>query len=545
MCSFWASVSDSSTSVRGKAAAHALFPPKGEEQKKSEVERERHETRGRLPADAGLSNLSTWDDAAVLRRSSFLPLATVLVTAATCAAAQAAITPDAGGFRSLLPVGQGETADVFETASYLGTGTPPASFENQRTMFEALPKAGPDVSTADLGRYFKAAPFGVPAGEPAESVSPRVGVTITRDAYRVPHVEGTTRPDVMWGAGWVVAEDRLFLMDVLRRTARGRMTAFIGPGPNGENVAADVAQRQVTDYSDPELEAMAQRLADSGPEGAQVIRDVDDYLAGVNAYIADARNDPRLMPGEYALIGQPLPAVLSRGRRGDRRTGQRVLRPRRRRRAQGRRCLPGGVVAFWPQGAARRSSPTSAPRRIPRRRSPPPSASRSTTRARPATAASALPDPGTLTDARVVRDASATGGGSRDAPRWLARLRARGGLRLPRHASNAMVITAKESASGIPLLVAGPQVDFYAPSLFHEIDLHGPGISVRGVGIPGLGPFAVIGHGKDFAWSITTAQGDNTDTFAERLCEPDGSARTLTSVHYVRGKTLRAARTTR
>ena len=32
--------------------------------------------------------------------------------------------------------------------------------------------------------------------------------------------------------------------------------------------------------------------------------------------------------------------------------------------------------------------------------------------------------------------------------------------------------------------------------------------------------FPIAGRGSDFAWSVTTAQGDNTDVFAEKLCEP-------------------------
>jgi acyl-homoserine lactone acylase PvdQ len=107
------------------------------------------------------------------------------------------------------------------------------------------------------------------------------------------------------------------------------------------------------------------------------------------------------------------------------------------------------------------------------------------------------------------------------------------GLPVKRHASNAMVIPAAESKSGNPLFVAGPQVDFYSPSVFLEMAVTGPGIRARGVGVPGVGPYVLIGRGEGFAWSITTAQGDLADEFAEKLCEPDGSKPTLESDHYV------------
>src|SRR5205807_3074254 len=41
------------------------------------------------------------------------------------------------------------------------------------------------------------------------------------------------------------------------------------------------------------------------------------------------------------------------------------------------------------------------------------------------------------------------------------------------------------------------------------------------------------GHGIDFAWSGTSANGDNEDTFVERLCNPDGSRPTDASTHYL------------
>ena len=34
------------------------------------------------------------------------------------------------------------------------------------------------------------------------------GLQILRDSHDVPHIYGTTRADVMFGAGWVAAEDR-------------------------------------------------------------------------------------------------------------------------------------------------------------------------------------------------------------------------------------------------------------------------------------------------------------------------------------------------
>ena len=52
-----------------------------------------------------------------------------------------------------------------------------------------------------------------------------------------------------------------------------------------------------------------------------------------------------------------------------------------------------------------------------------------------------------------------------------------------------------------------------------EEDLHGPGIDARGAAFAGVNLFVELGHGRDYAWSATTATSDNVDTFAEQLCK--------------------------
>ena len=97
-----------------------------------------------------------------------------------------------------------------------------------------------------------------------------------------------------------------------------------------------------------------------------------------------------------------------------------------------------------------------------------------------------------------------------------------------------MLVDAKHSVGGRPLAAMGPQVGYYSPQIFLEYELHGPGIDVRGVSFPGASPYALIGHGKDFAWTGTTPNGDTVDTFAEQLCNPDGSQADVRLDPYIR-----------
>ena len=90
----------------------------------------------------------------------------------------------------------------------------------------------------------------------------------------------------------------------------------------------------------------------------------------------------------------------------------------------------------------------------------------------------------------------------------------------PAFASNALLVGAKKSATGHPLFVAGPQVGYFFPELFAEMELTGAGFDVRGAVFPGV-PLVLIGRGPDFAWSATSSQADNLDLFVETLCGDD------------------------
>jgi acyl-homoserine lactone acylase PvdQ len=52
-----------------------------------------------------------------------------------------------------------------------------------------------------------------------------------------------------------------------------------------------------------------------------------------------------------------------------------------------------------------------------------------------------------------------------------------------------------------------------------EVDIHGGGLDARGATVPGVNLWVLLGHGRDYAWSATTATSDNVDTFAEVLCK--------------------------
>ncbi|HUX85417.1 MAG TPA: penicillin acylase family protein, partial [Chloroflexota bacterium] len=53
-------------------------------------------------------------------------------------------------------------------------------------------------------------------------------VEILRDSYGVPHIYAQTERDLFYGLGFAMAQDRLWLMDYLRRKATGRLAELLG-----------------------------------------------------------------------------------------------------------------------------------------------------------------------------------------------------------------------------------------------------------------------------------------------------------------------------
>src|SRR5271155_5203791 len=54
-------------------------------------------------------------------------------------------------------------------------------------------------------------------------------VTVERDNWGVPHIRASSVEDLAEAQGYVVAQDRLWQMDLLRRVARGQLSEVFGP----------------------------------------------------------------------------------------------------------------------------------------------------------------------------------------------------------------------------------------------------------------------------------------------------------------------------
>ena len=113
------------------------------------------------------------------------------------------------------------------------------------------------------------------------------GVTVERDGWGVPHIRAASLEDMAEAQGFVMAQDRLWQMDLLRRVARGQLSEIVGP----EALPID-RQFRTLNFS---------RAADRDVQlmNADSRRAVDAYSRGVNHFIEQHQNR---LPLEFALL---------------------------------------------------------------------------------------------------------------------------------------------------------------------------------------------------------------------------------------------------
>lgn len=453
-------------------------------------------------------------------------LAVAAVPAGAAAQPPSVDAPVFEGFRSVLAQGEGQQLNAVEFGAYQASGDPPETYTNQQPLYVDIMPRVTSLKPADLDRYYKRTEFGQIPGGVGTDYSPRAGVRVIRDAaFGMAHIYGEKRSDVMFGVGYATAEERLFAMDILRHAAKGTLAELIGPD------GAEMDREQLTDqnFTDEELTEQFNALPEKfGPAGARGRQDVLDYIAGINARIEEARNDPSKLPAEYpALNVQPedweisdsvamavlLVSQFTVSNGGEERNAAIRQEFRKRFGKRWRRHFNDFRAVDDPEtytvAAARHLSDRPGKRRK---------------------GVNLVPDLGSIK--RFNPQTSGSGAAARGSTARWVKVVSRARAALPEHASNAVAVGARYSKTGRPLWAAGPQVGYWSPQIFVEYELHGGGLDGSGVSFPGASPWPLIGHGIDFAWSGTSANGDNEDTFVETLCEPDGSAPTKESRHY-------------
>jgi acyl-homoserine lactone acylase PvdQ len=374
--------------------------------------------------------------------------------------------------------------NIIPSGQFGGVPVPPGA-DSQALMYDGLTPLFDQVTNADLNTYFKSEQFGIDTDGPGtvESV-PHAGVTIVRDKYDVPHVHAATYDDGIWAAGWIAAEDRGLLLQQARYNAR--VAAIDAPGLSALDLIVGLQNFQPSAQTEAEISKQTQALKNAGPEGVKVLHDIDTFISGINDYLAI--NSPSTAPWTRndvyalnALKGQ----FVGQGGGDEARRSEFLGGLEQRLGKQRGKSIFNDLRQFKNAG-----SPTTVDGNFHYGQIP------------AHAPGSVVLDPGSFTSTPAVA--------KRDLPKQAAPE--------PAHASNTLMIDAKDSATGHPLMVGGPQIGYFYPGLTYEIDMHAPGLVWRGATSAPFPGYMLIGRGRDFATTLTSSSGDIIDQYAETLC---------------------------
>jgi penicillin amidase len=324
-----------------------------------------------------------------------------------------------------------------------------------------------------------------------ESLSPIAGdlrlpglqadVQVVRDTWGVPHIYAKSQDDLFMAQGYVMAQDRLWQMEMWRRQREGRLAEILG----AQAVARDRMTRMLK-YRGP----MDDREWTSyHPQGKRIFT---AFAAGVNAYIASRANN---LPVEFKLTGitpEPWTAetlVLRSATMGD---------------ASAELQLARNVARLGVEQANRDRAPDpwddlKVPDGL---------------------------DVNAIDDAVVAAGRGGGGGAIRPAlvepyASWMRGLVpppvADGTVQPPDPpGSNNWVVSGRLSATGKPVVANDPHREVTNPSLRYVVHLDAPGWSAIGSGEP---PFVgvAIGHNHRLAWGLTIVGTDQEDVYVEQV----------------------------
>ncbi len=329
-------------------------------------------------------------------------------------------------------------------------------------------------------------------------------VTVERDQWGVPHIRAASVEDLAEAQGYVMAQDRLWQMDLFRRVARGQLSEILGPRTLlidkefRTNGFARAAERDAT-------------LLD--PESRKVM---EAYARGVNQFIGQHKKN---LPLEFSLLGyEPRPwepsdtlAISAYMYRTLTDTWQRELN----RAKVTERLGADRVKDLFSEEAAMDHFVVGDPKVIDdgsQRSAADSDDDDDDDDMQPDTVLKAgrRASNGTLIP---DSDPDLTSALSQSVQECLEQSKneIRQGL-----GSNNWVVSGAHTATGKPLLANDPHLELSIPAIWYEVHLTAPGWNAKGFTLPGA-PMIIIGHNDRIAWGFTNNGADVQDLYVETI----------------------------
>jgi penicillin G amidase len=317
----------------------------------------------------------------------------------------------------------------------------------------------------------------------------REPVEVLRDRWGVPHIFAKNTEDLFFAQGFVVAQDRMWQLEMWRRNGEGRLAEVLGP----EYITRDTFARLLAFRGNWDEE-----FTKYHPEGRAIF---ESFARGVNASIQKAIDENKV-PVEFEIMGfQPQPLWTAR-----------TLLTR----------MPGWTLSRNASSEVQRALDVKTMGIAKVRELKPTDPEKAFT----------IPEGLDLADIdaailNITRDANNL--------RWnltpqkttssAARSIGEGGplasfitpnpwLLEPDLGSNNWVIGGSKSTTGKPIIANDPHREVVNPALRYVVHLNAPGWNVIGATEPGL-PGISIGHNDRLAWGFTILGMDQQDLYVE------------------------------
>ena len=128
------------------------------------------------------------------------------------------------------------------------------------------------------------------AGDTLHVAGLRQPVEILRDSNGVSHIYAKNEHDLFFAQGYNAARDRLFQLEIWRRQATGTVAELLGPKELDRDIGARLFKYRGN------LQTELTHYHSRGPAI------VGAFVDGINAYIAETRRHPELLPIEFRML---------------------------------------------------------------------------------------------------------------------------------------------------------------------------------------------------------------------------------------------------
>ncbi len=327
-------------------------------------------------------------------------------------------------------------------------------------------------------------------------------ITVERDNWGVPHIRASSLQDAVEAQGYVMAQDRLWQLDLMRRASRGQLSEIVGP-------LALKSDKQFRTFG---FSRAAERDYAAMDKDSRAL--MEAYARGVNAFIEQHQKS---LPLEFTLLKykpepwQPTDSLVIAGYMYQTLTDtwERELDRAKVEERVGADRYKDLFAVDAPMDHFVVGDPDVPNDGSQASRVDPDDEDDDDDMPTDTILKAAVPGAGGVRTPETFADVTSALWPSIEGYLEETQSEIRQGL-----GSNNWVVSGAHTATGKPLLANDTHLELSIPPIWYEIHLTAPGYNAKGFTLPGA-PLIVIGHNDRIAWGFTNNGADVQDLYIE------------------------------